>query len=326
MSDMPVSFTGASPDDRSNSHSGTGAGRYAPSPTGELHLGNLRTGLLAWLFARSTGRRFLLRIEDLDAARVRPGMAEQQLADLAALGITFDGEPVVQSQRLTAYQQAMLKLADRTYECFCSRREIAEAASAPHGSVARYPGTCRNLTEAERIDRRRKRQPALRLRADGAVQTAHDMLHGDITTKVDDVVLRRNDGVAAYNLAAVVDDAFAGVDQVVRGDDLLPAAVSQAFLAELLGHRPPVYAHVPLAVNAAGRRLAKRDGAVTLPELAAQGMEPGRVLGLIAESLDLASPGEHVSLDALLGRFDPWRLPRHPWVVKGLGSARDHLG
>jgi glutamyl/glutaminyl-tRNA synthetase len=114
MSDMPVSFTGASPDDRSNSHSGTGAGRYAPSPTGELHLGNLRTGLLAWLFARSTGRRFLLRIEDLDAARVRPGMAEQQLADLAALGITFDGEPVVQSQRLTAYQQAMLKLADRT--------------------------------------------------------------------------------------------------------------------------------------------------------------------------------------------------------------------
>jgi glutamyl-tRNA synthetase len=181
MSDMPVSFTGASPDDRSNSHSGTGAGRYAPSPTGELHLGNLRTGLLAWLFARSTGRRFLLRIEDLDAARVRPGIAEQQLADLAALGITFDGEPVVQSQRLTAYQQAMLKLADRTYECFCSRREIAEAASAPHGSVARYPGTCRNLTEAERIDRRRKRQPALRLRADGAVQTAHDMLHGDIS-------------------------------------------------------------------------------------------------------------------------------------------------
>ncbi|MCE3277058.1 MAG: gluQ, partial [Propionibacteriaceae bacterium] len=125
-----------------------GAGRYAPSPTGELHLGNLRTALLGWLFARSTGRRFLLRIEDLDTTRVRPGMAEQQRADLAALGITFDGEHVVQSQRLAAYQEALVKLADRTYQCFCSRREIAEAASAPHGSVARYPGTCRNLSEA----------------------------------------------------------------------------------------------------------------------------------------------------------------------------------
>ena len=112
-----------------------GAGRYAPSPTGELHLGNLRTALLGWLFARSTGRRFLLRIEDLDTARVRPGMAEQQLADLAALGITFDGARVLQSERLAAYQQALLELADRTYECFCSRREIAEAASAPHGGV-----------------------------------------------------------------------------------------------------------------------------------------------------------------------------------------------
>jgi glutamyl-tRNA synthetase len=192
--------------------------------------------------------------------------------------------------------------------------------------VARYPGICRNLTEAERIDRRRRRQPALRLRADGALYTVHDMLHGDITAEVDDVVLRRNDGVAAYNLAVIVDDAFSAVDQVVRGDDLLPAAVSQAFLAELLGHRPPVYAHVPLAVNATGHRLAKRDGAVTLPELAARGWESGTVLGLIADSLDLASPGEHVSLVALLERFDPGRLPRHPWVVKGLRSARDHLG
>jgi glutamyl-tRNA synthetase len=295
----------------------TGAGRYAPSPTGELHLGNLRTGLLAWLFARSTGRRFLLRIEDLDPARVRPGMAEQQLADLAALGITFDGEPVVQSQRLAAYQQqAMLKLADRTYECFCSRREIAEAASAPHGSVARYPGTCRNLTAAERMDRRLTRQPAIRLRADGAVQTIHDLLHGDIAAEVDDAVLQRNDGIPAYNLAVVVDDAFSGVDQVVRGDDLLPAAASQAFLAELLGYPPPTYAHVPLAVNAEGRRLAKRDGAVTLPDLAALGLEPPAVLGLIAESLKLASPGEDVSPELLLERFDPERLPRSPWVVR----------
>jgi glutamyl-tRNA synthetase len=315
MFDVPASFVGASTDDLAASQSGTGAGRYAPSPTGELHVGNLRTALLAWLFARSTGRRFLLRIEDLDAARVRPGMADQQLADLAALGITFDGEPMVQSQRLAAYHHALLKLADKTYECFCSRREIAEAASAPHGSVARYPGTCRNLTKAERIDRKRRRQPALRLRADGAVQTVHDLVHGDNTAEVDDVVLLRNDGVPAYNLAVVVDDGFSGVDQVVRGDDLLPVAATQAFLAELLGYPSPIYAHMPLAVNAEGARLAKRDGAVTLPELAAVGLEPKTVLGLIAVSLDLASPGEQASPDALLGRFDPERIPRRPWVV-----------
>jgi glutamyl-tRNA synthetase len=277
--------------------------------------------LLAWLFARSTGRRFLLRIEDLDATRVQPGMAAQQLADLAALGITFDGEPVVQSLRLPAYREASAKLADRTYECFCSRREIAEAASAPHGSVARYPGTCRNLTEAERMDRTLTRQPAIRLRADGAVQTIHDLFRGDITAEVEDAVLQRNDGTPAYNLAVVVDDAFSGVDQVVRGDDLLQAAATQAFLAGLLGYRPPVYAHVPLAVNAEGRRLAKRDGAVTLPDLAALSMEPRAVLGLIAESLKLASPGERVSPEVLLERFDPERLPRIPWVVRGLRSG-----
>ena len=318
---MPGSFAGASTDDRSTSQNGTGAGRYAPSPTGELHVGNLRTALLAWLFARSTGRRFLLRIEDLDTARIRPGMGEQQLGDLAALGITFDGKPVMQSQRLAAYQDALITLADRTYECFCSRREIAEAASAPHGTVARYPGTCRNLTEADRMDRKLRRQPALRLRADGAVQIVHDLLHGAVTAEVDDVVLQRNDGTPAYNLAVVVDDGFSGVDQVVRGDDLLPAAVTQAFLAELLGYPPPLYAHVPLAVNAEGRRLAKRDGAVTLPDLAALGMEPSSVLGLIAVSLDLASPGEGVTPEILLQRFDPERLPRRPWVVMGLRSG-----
>ncbi len=117
-----------------------GAGRYAPSPTGELHVGNLRTAVLAWLFARSTGRRFLLRIEDLDSSRVRPGLAEQQCAALAALGLTFDEEPVVQSARSPAYEQALQDLADRSYECFCSRREIAEAASAPHGAIRSLPG------------------------------------------------------------------------------------------------------------------------------------------------------------------------------------------
>jgi glutamyl-tRNA synthetase len=310
-----TAFPGSSAESRSVLFDGMGAGRYAPSPTGELHLGNLRTALLAWLFARSTGRRFLLRIEDLDAARVRPGMAERQLADLAALGVTFDGKPVVQSQGLAAYHEALRSLIDRTYECFCSRREIAEAASAPHGTVSRYPGTCRNLTDAERATRRLTRRPALRLRANGARQTIRDSLHGEMTMEVDDVVLLRNDGVPAYNLAVVVDDAFSGIDQVVRGDDLLPAAPAQAYLAELLGAHPPSYAHVPLAVNAAGQRLAKRDGAVTLPELAAEGLGPDAVLALIAESLLLAAPGESLTPDVLLERFDPDRLPRTPWVV-----------
>jgi glutamyl-tRNA synthetase len=310
-----VDIPGSSATPRSEPRDGVGAGRYAPSPTGELHLGNLRTALLGWLFARSTRRRFLLRIEDLDAARVRPGLADQQAADLAALDILFDGEPVVQSQRLAAYHDALKSLAEQTYECFCSRREIAEAASAPHGALARYPGICRNLSEAERASRRLMRQPALRLRTDSARQTVHDLLHGELTAEVEDVVLLRNDGVPAYNLAVVVDDAFSGVDQVVRGDDLLPVAATQAYIAELLGYRPPTYAHVPLAVNADGRRLSKRDGAVTLLQLAAEGIDPGAVLGWIAESLDLAEPGERVSLDAVLDRFDPERLPREPWVV-----------
>jgi glutamyl-tRNA synthetase len=320
MIDIPCSSAAS----RAEHRRGIGAGRYAPSPTGDLHLGNLRTALLGWLFARSTGRRFLLRVEDLDATRVQPGVAEQQLADLAALGVSFDGEPVVQSPRLPAYREALISLADRTYECFCSRREIAEAASAPHGRPSRYPGTCRNLTEAERKRRRQTRPPALRLRADGARQTIRDVLHGEITAEVDDVVLLRNDGVPAYNLAVVIDDGCSGIDQIVRGVDLLPVAAAQAYLGRLLGQRPPIYAHVPLAVNAQGQRLAKRDGAVTLAELAAEGMGPDAVLGLIAESLHLGTQDEQITLEAMLERFDPDRLPRTPWVVipvRGLRSG-----
>ncbi len=287
-------------------------GRYAPSPTGDLHLGNLRTAVLAWLFARSTDRRFLLRIEDLDPLRVRPGAAERQQADLAALGITFDGVPIVQSRRGAAYAAALASIADQTYECFCTRREIAEASIAPHGQPPRYPGTCRHLSPTERDRRRRTRPPALRLRADGAEQTITDLLHGDVRGSVDDFVVLRNDGTPAYNLAVVVDDADAGVDQVVRGEDLRPAAVNQAHLLGLL-HRPvPTYAHLPLAVNTHGTRLAKRDGAVTLSELAARGVGAPDVLAEIARSLGLPPTGR---LPDLLAHFEPARLPREPWVV-----------
>ncbi|GAA3713265.1 tRNA glutamyl-Q(34) synthetase GluQRS [Microlunatus aurantiacus] len=299
------------------------SGRYAPSPTGDLHLGNLRTALLAWLFARSSGRRFLLRFEDLDAGRVRPGVAERQRADLEALGLSFDPPLLVQSDRSTVYGEALAALSGQTYECFCTRREIADAASAPHGDPGRYPGTCRDLTGAERTERRRSgRSPALRLRGNGAVVTITDLLHGPVTGVVDDVVVRRpltpqhGDQVAAYQLAVVVDDGASGVDQVVRGDDLLASAPTQAWLATRLGLPVPTYAHVPLALNAGGRRLAKRDGAVTLADLAPLGWTPERVLGLLAASLGLTEPGEQVSATDLLARFDPSRLPREPWVVR----------
>jgi glutamyl-tRNA synthetase len=289
-----------------------GAGRYAPSPTGDLHLGNLRTAVLAWLFARSTGRRFLLRFEDLDTGRVRPGLDERQRRDLVALGLDFDPPTLVQSERAEAYDAALARLAGRTFECFCTRREIAEAASAPHGATPRYPGTCRDLSAAERADRRRTRTPALRLRAGGVEQTVADLRHGVLTGPVDDVVVRRNDGGASYHLAVVVDDGETGIDQVVRGEDLLDAAVSQAHLATLLGYPPPTYAHVPLALNPAGRRLAKRDGAVTLADLAALGVTAGQVLGTIAVSAGL--PPVRTVAD-LLPHFDADRLPRRPWTV-----------
>ncbi len=284
------------------------AGRYAPSPSGDLHVGNLRTALLAWLFARSTGRSFLMRVEDLD--RVRPGAEEQQLDDLRALGIEWDGHIVRQSDRQALYDDAIDRLTDagRVYPCFCTRREILDAPSAPHTPPGTYPGTCRDLTYAERARRSAERPAALRLRSDVDAWTVTDVLHGEVTGTVDDLVLRRNDGVPAYNLAVVVDDSAQGVDQVVRGDDLLTSASRQAYLATLLEHEPPTYAHVPLALNTGGQRLAKRDGAVTRTELEARGVD---VLALIVDSLGLAgtTPTE------LLDSFDPQRLPRDPWTV-----------
>lgn len=296
------------------------AGRFAPSPTSALHVGNLRTALVSWMMARATGRRWLVRIEDLDQQRVAaaPGIARRQVSDLAALGLVPD-EPVRwQSSRLDAYRHAVSMLAGRTYECYCTRREIAEAASAPHDDGFRpYPGTCRELSRDERTRRRAVRPPALRVDAGSAVQVVHDRWAGQVAGIVDDFVLVRNDGVPAYNLAVVVDDLAQGIDQVVRGDDLLSSSPRQAWLAGVLGGSAPEYAHVPLAVNPEGRRLAKRDGAVTLADLAALGRSPGDVLSLIAGSLGLAEPGESVSPDLLLGRFDPDRLPREAWVVTG---------
>ena len=265
--------------------------------------------MLAWLFARSTGRRFLIRVEDLDD-RTHDDIAGRQIADLAAIGLTWDEQPEWQSAHRDRYDAVVDDLAGRglVYECFCSRKEILGAPRAPHAPEGAYPGTCLHLTDEQRAARRAEgRSPALRLRADVGEYTVTDLLHGEYTGLVDDFVLRRGDGVAAYNLAVVVDDAHSGIDQVVRGDDLLPSSPRQAYLAALLGYAQPVYAHVPLVLNEEGKRLAKRDGAVTLSELGAE-----RTFALITESL--GTPASDAA--ELLAKFDPDRLPRAPWIFR----------
>ena len=287
----------------------TPAGRFAPSPSADLHIGNLRTAILAWLFARSTGRRFLLRVEDLDD-RTFPDVAQRQIADLAAIGVTWDGDVEFQTAHEERYDAVVADMRARglTFECFCSRRDILAAPRAPHAPQGAYPGTCRGLPDDERAQRRAAgRAPALRLRSEVTEFTVTDLLHGPYTGVVDDFVLRRGDGVTAYNLAVVVDDAASGVDQVVRGDDLLASSPRQAYLASLLGHRPPTYAHVPLVLGTGGKRLAKRDGAVSLAEIGVS-----RALERIAGSLGLGAR----TVDGMLTEFDPARLPREPWVYR----------
>jgi glutamyl-tRNA synthetase len=282
-------------------------GRFAPSPTGTLHIGNLRTALLAWLFARSAGSRFLVRMEDLDTGRVRPGSAEEQLADLAAIGLDWDGDVVYQSARLSLYEEAIATLhaAGLVYECFCTRAEIRAAASAPHGPLPEgaYPGTCLHLTEAEKAERRAGgRPPALRVRADAVRIAFEDRLLGPQQGVVDDFVIQRNDGMPAYNLAVVVDDAAQGIEEVVRGADLVDSTPRQLFLARALSLSAPRHAHVPLVLGPDGTRLAKRHGDVTLREV-----PPAAARAWMLGSLDLP---EDLSPEA----FDPSRLPRDPTI------------
>ncbi|HWJ63562.1 MAG TPA: tRNA glutamyl-Q(34) synthetase GluQRS [Acidimicrobiales bacterium] len=296
------------------------AGRFAPSPTGELHLGNQRTGLVAWLFARSAGSSFLVRMEDLDRVQASADHERSQLADLAALGLDWDGEVVRQSERFDRYEAAIAQLdaAGLTYPCSCTRREIREAASAPHGDPVpdgAYPGTCRDLTDAERRVQLESGRPlALRLRGPGTTVTVEDELLGEVSALVDDVVLRRNDGVPAYNLAVVVDDAAQGIEQVVRGDDLASSAPRQRHLADLLGLPPVSYAHVPLVLGPTGQRLAKRDGAVTLADQLALGRTSEQVVGRLAHSLGLVEATEPCRPADLVAAFDPALITRDPWT------------
>lgn len=326
------------------------SGRFAPSPTGELHVGNLRTAAIAWLAARSTGRRFLVRMEDLDRANSTRDHERRQLESLAAIGLDWDGMVIRQSDRFDRYDAVIAELdrAGLVYPCFCTRREIAEAVSAPHADPASaveraeagrfavlspaapgttappgsYPGTCRELSTAERRQRARNRQPAWRLRVEpgSATMSFSDGVAGPTTVLVDDFVLRRNDGVPAYNLAVVVDDADQDVTQVVRADDLLSSTGRHRHLQQLLGAPTPDYLHVPLVLGEDGERLAKRHGATTLSDLAAiahplsADIEPAhRVVAWIIDSLDRTTGRggrRGTSLSALLEQFDVAHIPR----------------
>jgi glutamyl-tRNA synthetase len=317
------------------------AGRFAPSPSGPLHLGNLRTALLAWLFARSDGAGFLLRIEDLDPQRSRREHERAQLDDLRAIGIDWDGEPVRQSERTQLYRDALARLDTDglVYPCWCTRAEIQAATEAPHGPLPEgaYPGTCRHLTAAQRTDRAQSagRPPSLRLAADRETlpsgqplaanvteQRAHpltlsfdDRLHGRVEGAVDDFVLWRWDDTPAYNLAVVVDDADQEIGEVVRGDDLLDSTPRQLLLYRLLDLPAPAHAHVPLVLGPDGARLAKRHGAVTLADRATLGETPTDALSWMGSSLALIESGERVTAAELVERFDPRVLARQPTVL-----------
>ncbi len=314
-------------------------GRYAPSPTGRLHIGNLRTALIAWLYARHDGSRFLLRYEDLDHQAVRPEHYRTQAEDLRALGLEWD-EPVLrQSDQQHVYTEVLARLADDdlVYPCYCSRREVREAASAPNAPHAghHYPGTCAKLDSATRAERALVRPAALRIRAQGLVRSIDDALTGYTEVELDDFVVQRNDGTPAYHLAVVTDDAEAGIEFVVRGDDLVESACRQLVLYESLGLQPPQgYAHVPLVLAPDGNRLAKRHGSVTLADRRNHGESPSDVLAFLAASIGLLPDDDHVRSDGapayrllewILEAFDPERFARAaPYEPTLLAS--DYLG
>ncbi len=274
-------------------------GRYAPSPTGPLHLGNARTALLAWLQVRLAGGRFIMRMDDLDLPRVKAGSAAQCLDDLRWLGLDWDEGPDVggphapyeQSQRSDLYEKALSVLHAESfiYRCYCSRRDIREAASAPHqpGHVLRYPGTCRER-EPDKIP---TLPPAWRFKVDNLKINMSDGIVGNysqrLADEVGDFVVKRRDGLFAYQLASVVDDIAMGVTDIVRGADLLDSAPRQLALVDALGAARPVFWHVPMLCDAKGVRLSKRNGADSLQDMWEQHQRPEAVVGELAASLGL---------------------------------------
>lgn len=310
-------------------------GRYAPSPTGLIHVGNARTALVAWLSVRSRGGAFVWRLEDLDPPRVVPGMAEAAMEDLRWLGLDWDEgpdvggphAPYVQSQRSALYEKAIDCLAEagRLFPCRRSRKDLQTLASAPHGpeGATPYPAAFR----PERLDRdwldrlRSAERPDAALRFlvhDQAVEWT-DRVQGPQTERVDrtvgDFVLKRRDGLWAYQLAVVVDDLLMEIDEVVRGADLLDSTARQIELIEALGGNVPAYAHVPLVVNAQGEKLSKRDAGLTLRSLRASGVRPEALVGYLGWSLGLLDRPEPCAAGDLGSRFTWERIGTETWVL-----------
>jgi glutamyl-tRNA synthetase len=304
-------------------------GRLAPSPTGAQHIGNARTYLLAWLSLRSRGGRVLLRMEDIDSPRIKPGADRQALDDLRWLGIDWDegpdlggpSAPYVQTERVALYQDALAQLQaqELVYPCTCTRSDVAAAASAPHvgqeGPI--YPGICSTRRVADAAELAGK--PFVwRLRTTDAERTLDDLVAGpqqcNVARELGDFVVFKADGTPAYQLAVVVDDHAMGVTEVLRGDDLLPSAFRQRELYERFGWEAPRFAHVPLVVGPDGRRLAKRHGDTRLAMLREAGVPAERLVGLVAWSCGLQPTPAPVSAHELLPRFNLDCLPREPFV------------
>ncbi len=299
-------------------------GRFAPSPSGRIHLGNILCCLLAWLSARQKGGRIVLRIEDLDTARCPQRYADQMIEDLQWLGLDWDEGPVTggpdgpyfQSMRSGLYQAALEKLAalGLVYPCFCTRAEL-HAASAPHreDGLTVYPGTCRDLTPAQREERAKRRSPALRLRVPAENWSFIDGHMGPYSQRLDrecgDFLLRRSDGMFAYQLAVVVDDAAMGVTEVVRGADLLSSTPQQLYLYSLLGLTPPEFYHFPLLLSPDGRRLSKRDADAGLDSLRGR-VTAEALLGKLAQLAGFHPSGAPAEAKALLGEFSWEKVPR----------------
>ena len=293
-------------------------GRFAPSPSGRMHLGNVFSAMLAWLSIRSCGGRLVLRIEDLDPDRCRPAYADTLKRDLEWLGLTWDTEQTPQSRRSEAYREMFSRLEERglIYPCYCSRTEL-HAASAPHASdgTVLYAGTCRNLTPSERAAR--TKAPCWRVRVPDEDVSFTDGVQGEYTQNLahgcGDFILRRADGVYAYQLAVVTDDAEAGVTQVVRGSDLLSSTPRQIWLQRQLGFQEPAYYHVPLLIAPDGRRLSKRERDLDMGALRER-YTPEALLGLLAHACGLLSHSEAVRADELAKEFS-WRMVRKENIV-----------
>ena len=321
---MPVAksqSSGPSPatsSERTGSEHAAIVGRLAPSPTGLLHLGHARTFLLAWWSARSQGGRVVLRIDDLDGERATAEFADAARRDLEWLGLDWDGAPYLESSGLPRIQHALERLlADgAAFVCTCSRGDVRQAQSAPHEGATepRYPGTCRgrwpSLAEAERVSGRRA---GIRFLVPAGLVHFDDAVTGpqafDVSAEAGDFLIARRGGAPAYQLAVVIDDDAQAVNEVVRGDDLLPSTARQKLLQAALGLGHPRWAHVPLVTDSRDQRLAKREAALGLSELRARGVDPQRIVAWAARSAGLDA-GEAVHAAEVSGSFDITRIHR----------------